>query len=167
MNAEIYKLREAIEDRDSSQQGGLNAILTQAGFTVLTHLNSVDEFYKPRPRIELKASVGAATGRRTVVNGQLLYDAFHFQLGIQAVTSPRNVPGLNDIHEEYIASVRAAMALIGGNESLADTINFPNVYIAERMIDVGQQDYLKEDDGIEYSTLAYDGIVCFRPTAFN
>jgi hypothetical protein len=168
MNPEIYKLREQLEDRDPSQQGGLNAVLTAVGFSVFTRLNAVDDFQKPVPRIELKAAIGTATGHRLVCpDGVLRYDYYHFQLAVQAVTSPQNVPENNDLHEEYLCQVRAAMSAIGGNESLADMANFPNVFIAEKLTDLGTQDYLKEEDGIEYSTLAYDGIVCIRPAAFN
>lgn len=168
MNLDAYMLREQIEDRDTSQQGGLNAVLTAQGFNVFTRLNAVDSFYKVLPRIELKAEIGEATGHRVVCpDGVLRFDYWHFRLAIQATTSPQNKPANNEQHEQFLATVRQAMSAIGGNESLADTVNFPNVFIAEFLKDNGTADNLKEEKGTEYSVLSYDGIVCIRPSAFG
>jgi hypothetical protein len=168
MNLNAYMLREQIEDRDTSQQGGLNAVLTAKGFSVFTRLNGVDAFQKVLPRVELKAEIGEATGHRIVCpDGVLRFDYFNFRLAVQATTSPQNVPANNEQHEIFLATVREAISAIGGNESLADTVNFPNVFIAEYLKDSGTSDYLREKDGTEYSTLSYDGIVCIRPSAFN
>jgi hypothetical protein len=168
MNPDIYKLREQLEDKDATQSGGLNAILTGLGFSVFTRLNAPESFQTTRPRLELKAEIGTATGRRFVCPDNVLrFDAFNFSLKVQAVTEPQNDAANNEQHEEYCGQIRAAMSGIGGNESLADTLNFPNIYIAEYLRDNGTFDTLKETEGLEYSVLEYAGIVCIRPTAFN
>lgn len=166
--SDLYRLREEIEDRDKTQTGGLNAVLLALGFNVFTRLNAATDFQQVRPRIELISEIGAATGRRFVCpDGVLRFDAFAFRLGIQAVTVPSNIPADNQEHEDYLANVRAAMSAIGGPESFADTVNFPNVYIAEFLKDAGADAYLKDNEGIEYTTLSYEGIVCIRKSAWS
>jgi hypothetical protein len=165
----IYRLREQIEDKDQTQSGGLNALLTNAGLSVYTRINAVGEWYKKRPRVELKASVGAATGHRFVCpDGVLRFDQFHFALGFQVVTEPRNIPANNIQHEQMIGTVRNLMSAVGGQQSMDDLANFPGIYIAEKLKDGGVSDSsVDESEGLEYTTLSYEGIVCIRQTAFN
>lgn len=168
MISDLYRLRENLEDLNSGQLGGLNAILTGVGFQVFTRINAIGEFYKITPRVELKAEIGEATGHRFMCPDNVLrFDYFNFNLAIQCVTRPKNKPANNELHEVYVSTVRAAMSAIGGNESLRDHVNFPSVFIAEFLKDSGTADYLKESDGLEYTTLSYAGIVGIRQTAWS
>src|SRR5579872_4040592 len=166
----VFRLREELEDRDATQTGGLNAILTAAlaVVPVYTRINAIEDYYKIRPRVDLKCSVGAATGRRFLCpDGLLRYDAFHFVAGLQVITEPRNIPANNEMHEQMISTCRKVMSGIGGNESAADVVNFPNVLIAEVLKDSGVSDSsVDEKDGLEYTTIGYEGIVCIRPQAW-
>lgn len=164
-----YRLREQLEDKDQLQSGGLNALLAAAGLSVYTRINAVGEWYKKRPRVELKASIGGATGHRFVCpDGVLRFDMFNFSLGFQVTTEPRNIPANNIQHEEMIGTVRNLMSAIGGQQSMADVINFPNIYIAEKLKDNGVSDSaVDESEGLEYTTFSYEGIVCIRQTSFN
>jgi hypothetical protein len=159
-----YKLRECIEDRDKSQNGGINALLTAESMRVYTRLNALDDWYKERPRLDLKASVGAATGHRIVCSdGKLRFDCFVFTVAVQIVTEPRNSAEQNDLHEEMCEIVRKVMSGIGGQSTFGDTVNFPEIYIAEILKDTGVTDNaVDEEAGLEYTTLSWDGIVCIR-----
>ena len=168
LNDATYRLREQLEDKDQTQSGGLNALLTLAGMTVYTRINAVGEWYKARPRVELKASIGAATGHRFACpDGVLRFDAFHFALALQVVTEPRNIPANNIEHEQMIGAVRNVMSSVGGQESIADAISFLGIYIAEKLKDGGVSDStVDESEGLEYTTFSYEGIVCIRQSAF-
>ena len=163
-----YRLREALEDKDKSQTGGIRKVLADAGMDVYTRINAVGDWYKKTPRCELKVEIGGATGHRFVCpDGVLRYDFFNFALAIQAVTRPKNKSDDNEQHETFCATIRGAISKLGGNASALDTDNFPQVIIAEFLRDVGTTDHLKESDGIEYSTMAYAGIVMIRQTAWD
>jgi hypothetical protein len=168
MNFNNYKLREQIEDGDATQTKGLNGYLTAAGFQVFTRLNAPSKFQSIRPRVELRADVGEATGRRAVrPDGGLVFDAFHFRLAVQAVTSLRNNNADNEMAESFLAQIRNTLCTVGAQQSLSDMVNFPNIYIAEILRDAGQTNHVDAEKGIEYNILAYEGITCFRPTALN
>jgi len=165
----IYRLREELEDKDSSQSGGLNALITAQGLVVYTRINATGDWYKERPRVDLKCSIGNATGRRFACADNVpRYDAFHFALAIQVVTEPRNTAANNELHEQMCGIVRNTISSVGGNNSLADVLNFPNVLIPEVLKDSGVSDSaVDEKDGLEYTTMSWDGIVAIRPTAWN
>ncbi|MDE2099883.1 MAG: hypothetical protein KGL39_21700 [Patescibacteria group bacterium] len=170
----IYRLREELEDMDQTQSGGLNSVLSIAllaagNVKIYTRINALGEYYIIRPRVDLKVDIGQATGRRIALpNQQLRFDAFHFHVGIQIVTNPRNIPAENLLHEQMISICRQTLGGIGGNESYNDMVNFPNVFIAEVLKDTGVSDsVIDKDEGLEHTTFGYEGIVCIRPAAWN
>lgn len=159
-----YRLREAIEDKDKFQSGGIASLLAAEAMRVYTRLNALDDWYKERPRLDLKASVGAATGRRIVCgDGLLRFDSFAFTVAVQVVTEPRNSAEQNDLHEEMCQTVRRVMSGIGGQSTFDNFLIFPEIYIAEVLKDTGVSDNsVDEAEGLEYTTLSWDGIVCIR-----
>ncbi|SRR5260221_8169708 len=165
---DIYKIRLQLEDGDINSSGGIANFFRQQDLKVYTRLNAPEDYQKFRPRIELKCAIGAATGRRHFCSDQKLrYDAFNFTLGLQAVTAPNPTPAQNELHEDYVARIRNNASSLGGEATFLDMVNFPGVYIAEPLKDAGIADTLKTNEGVEYSTLSYSGIVCIRHSAWS
>lgn len=155
----IYRLRTGIEE-------AVRLSLESQEFSVFTRSNAPAEFQKVRPRLEIKAMIGAATGRRVVLpNGTMKFDAWHFQLALQVVTAPQSAEANNQLHEQMLARARFVCSSIA-QVSWNDFENFPNLYIAEPLKDSGTDSVLHSEDGVEYSTLGYEGIVCVRNTAW-
>lgn len=164
---EIMKLRQAIEDGPTpGTAGGISGLFTEQGYTVITRQNAPAEFQQIRPRVELKVSLGAATGRCHIFTDKSrAFDAWQFALAIQCVTAPVNDPSQNTQHEDFVAAVRQLM-LNAAQITWTDSTHFPWHYIAEPLRDSGTADYLKAEDGVEYTTLSYGGIIGVRDTAW-
>jgi hypothetical protein len=149
---------------------GFKAAFTAAAFNVFTRMNAAEGFQKVRPRVEIKVVKGAATGRRHfVADVGLREDAWHFDAVFQFVTSAASKDSAaSSAHGEF---VRQGCDLVGGlgqstwgDSGLKD---FPHLFVAEPMRATGDGDYLKDSDGVEYTTVGFAGIVCVRNAAWE
>ncbi len=157
---DIYQLRKSVEEN-------VRQVFEANEFKAFTRQNAPVDFKKFRPRVEIKCQIGRATGRRKVFdNGTMKFDAWMLNLAIQAVTEPNNQDALNILHDEYVGRIRAIVSVLA-QASWNDVANFPTLYIAEPFRDSGTEDVLKTSEGIEHSTLSFDGIVCIRNAAWT
>lgn len=155
---DIYKLRSQLESSMASS-------LTAAGFAVVTRANAPADFQQIRPRIELKAKIGAATGHRNICpDGLARYDCYRVTFAVQVVSAPSN-DGISDLHEQLIGKLRATMEMLA-QYTAADETNFPNVFLALPLRDSGTVDTLKSEDGVEYSVLTWESIAKIRESAW-
>jgi hypothetical protein len=139
-----------------------NAFIAQ-DINAFTRQNAPANFRLQRPRVEIKAKIGAATGHRFVCpDGGLRYDVWMFSLAIMCVTTPQNGDSAENLQQnQYVANVRQLTSILAQG-SWGDEINFPNHYIAEPLKDMGTDENLKTDDNIEYSVLSFDGKIAVR-----
>lgn len=163
----IMKLREQLEDGpDKTKVQGIAGQFEIAQMATKTRQNKPSQFQQERPRVEIKVSIGQATGHRHIfTDNSTAYDEWSFILAAQFVTAPNPDPAQNMIHSDYVAKGRDILFNLA-QRSWNDTDNFPNLLIAEPLRDAGTDDYLKADDGVEYTTLSYAGIVRVRSAAW-
>ena len=156
-----YQLRSAIES-------AVVSYFAAQAITAVSRINAPANFQQKTPRVEIKAIIGGATGRRHIcpADGVLRFDAWTFSLQIQTVCRPNNDPTQNNLVELFNGNVRSIISNLGGPESFIDTTNFPNHYIAEPLKDSGSADTLKTDIGEEFTILSYAGIICIRHAAW-
>ena len=156
----LYNLRPAIEE-------GLRGWFTDQGISAFTRQNAPESFETVRPRVEIEAKVGGATGHRYVTHQGVLYnDAFQIQIAIVAVCSPQNIESDNLGIDKYVARIRGMMQTYG-QATWTDTVNFPNHLIVEPLKDATTIDNLKADDNEEWSTLTFSGIVQIRTNSWT
>ena len=161
MNQSIFKLRSALEE-------AIRSWFVSQDIAAITRQNQPANFIQARPRVEIRCRIGAATGRRHICpDGILRFDAWAFDLAINAVTSPDGNQAQNTLHEDYLALIRSYASSLGGPSCFLDTANFPLHYIAEPIRDGGTDDTLKTEEGVEYSVLTYSGIFCIRHSAWT
>jgi hypothetical protein len=146
-------------------EAGLSQMLTKAGFTVYTRVNAPETFKRPRPRLELKVRIGAATGHRHVcADGLARFDGFRVVVGIQTVTAPQN-DGVNALNEAYLARLRSVMSALAAY-TFDNEKDFPDIYFATPFKDSGTDDTLSLVEGIEYSLAHFESIIAIRTTAW-
>lgn len=132
----------------------------------ITRQNAPENFQQKRPRVEIKCTIGAATGRRELcADGYVRDSGFSFLMDLQIVTqpSPDDVQSLDEIYVAKVRSICTTVSQLTWN----DLTNFPSIFIAEPLRESGTQDNLKSQDGVEYSIVGYVGIVCIRSAAFT
>ena len=156
----IYNFRPAIEE-------GLRGWFTDQGIAAFTRQNAPQSFETVRPRVEIEAKIGAATGHRFVTSqGVLCNDTFFFELAIVAICIPQNIETNNLSIDQYVARVRGMMQTFA-QATWVDTENFANHLIAEPLKDTTTIDNLKLDENEEWSTLTFSGIIQIRTNSWT
>lgn len=158
--AELMQLREPLEE-------SIRAALVAQGLSAVTRKTFPSKFQQARPRHEIKCIIGQATGHMfSCPDGHIRYDGWRFNLAWQVVTNPKNSNNEdNSTHEEHVGIARAYASTLAQN-SWSDATNFPNTLIAEILRETGAPSTLKAQDGVEYTTLNFSGIICIRQTAW-
>ena len=140
--------------------------LTDQGVAAYTRQNSTEEFENVRPRVEVEAKIGGATGHKYVTGGVLYNDTYFFELALVAVCAPQNIEAADLTIDQYVARLRGMMQTYA-QATWADTVNFPYHLIVEPLKDTTTVDNLKADDNEEWSTLTFAGIVQIRTEAWT
>jgi hypothetical protein len=157
---DLMNVEPALED-------GIRLILSAEGIIAITRQNAPESFQTERPRVEIKAKVGAATGHRHVTAGGVIqYDTWFFDLALRAVVQPHNVEADNLLANQYIARLRG-LASTFGQSTWTDEINFPNHLIVEPLKDMTTDRTLQADDNDEFAILNFSGIVQIRTASWN
>jgi len=143
------------------------AALVSDTLKTFTRLNAV-VFQKDTPRVEIKVTIGSATGHKKVLQHDALvrFDQFNFTIAFTAVTRPNPNATQNNLHPDLVARV-GNMAQTFAQTTWTDTTNFPRHYVAEALRDAGRPNTLKPEQGVEQTTLNYSGIICVRPGAWT
>lgn len=160
--SDLYNVRPTIEENSRNS-------LLAAGFDkVFTRLNGVADLQKDRPRLELKAFVGAQTARALpCIDGHLRRDEWNFTLQIAVVTAPGNDSDANVLHDAFCGAVRSMLSTFG-QLTQADTTNWPSHCLSnEPLTETGTQSDLKTDDGYEVSVITVAGVIVIRKSAFD
>ena len=159
MNEAVYRLRETLEEY-------VRSTFETDGIAALTRQNQPENYQQARPRVEIKVSLGGATGRRFLCPDSIIrFDAFYFTLAIQCITTPNKPAAQNKLAEDFVARVRDFCSSFAQN-TWNDLTHFPALYIAERLKDTGTNDS-RIENGVEYSILSFSGIVGIRQTAWQ
>ena len=125
------------------------------------------DLQKDRPRLELKAFIGAQNRHRAMcLDGNERNDQWAFTLQIAAVTALENDTDANVLHDAFCGVVRATVTTLAQG-TWNDTTNWPYHAISEALIETGTQSDLKTDDGYEVSVITVAGVVAIRKTAFD
>lgn len=152
---DLMNLRPALEEN-------VRSYLSSRQVNAFTRRNAPEDFQLVIPRVEIKAQIGSATGRRNhCPDGQLRYDVWGFTLALQCVTSPQNVEANNLLQDEFVSLLRGFASTMA-QDSLDDIANFPNHVIAEPLRDTETEENIKADNNIEYSVLVFDGKIAIR-----
>lgn len=155
---DIYRLRTETEE-------SIRQFFADQEIAAITRANAPKEFQQATPRVEIKMSIGAATGHRFLCpDGIARFDRWRVTISVQCITRPAN-DGQSLLHEQFCARVRQIMATLA-QESWSDTDHFPNVRIAEPLRDTGDQNTLKASEGIEYTVINFSGTLCIRENAW-
>ncbi len=159
--SDLYNVRPVIEENSRTS-------LIAAGFDkVFTRLNGVVDLQKDRPRLELKAFIGAQTRHLELcIDGQRRHDQWSFTMQIAAVTAPENDSDANVLHDVFCGQVRATIATFA-QATWTDTTNWPSHAISEELIETGTQSDLKTAEGYEVSLITVAGTICIRKEAFD
>ena len=156
----LYNLRPAIEE-------GLRGWFTDQMIDAFTRQNAPASFETVRPRVEIEAKIGSATGHRYVTPEGVLYnDTFFFEIAIVAICIPQNIEAADLTIDQYVARIRGMMQTFA-QATWADTENFANHLIAEPLKDTTTIDNLKLDDNEEWSTLTFSGIIQIRTNSWT
>lgn len=154
---DILQLRGPLEE-------SVRTSFVAAGYAAVTRQNFPQSFQQARPRFEIKALIGAATGHRIQCPDNIVrFDRWRFTLNVQVVTNTSGTDATT--HEAHVGYARAFLMTLA-QVSWTDTTNFPNTLIAEPLRETGSSSYLKAEDGVEYTTLNYAGVVSVRETAW-
>lgn len=156
---DLFELRTASEE-------AIRATFVAMQFTAITRANAPVDFQKARPRIEIKCSIGAATGHRFFCPDNIArYDRWRLSLALQCITAPDN-DGTSALHEVFTSRVRNTVATLA-QQSWSDLVNFPLHRLAEPFRDTGDQSTLKTEEGVEYTVLSFSNVICIRETAWT
>ena len=156
----IYNFRPAIEE-------GLRGWFSDQEIAAFTRQNAPESFETVRPRVEIEAKIGSATGHRYVSPAGVLYnDTYFFELAIVAICVPQNIEASNVLIDQYVARIRGMMQTFA-QATWVDTNNFANHLIVEPLKDTTTIDNLKLDDNEEWSTLTFSGIVQIRTNSWT
>lgn len=152
---------------------GFRVLLTAEGIYAVTRQNAPEEFQTQRPRVEIKAHLGAATGHKYVTTaanapqGQILNDTFFFELALRAVTAPQNEEGNNLLNNEYVARLRGMCQTFAQSTWGPPTAAFQYHLIVEPLMDRTTDRTLQSDDNDEFSILDFSGIAQIRTDAWT
>jgi hypothetical protein len=152
---------------------GIRTLFTEAGIFAVTRQNAPEEFQTQRPRVEIKAHLGAATGHKYVTTpanapqGVILNDTFFFELAIRAVTAPQNEEQSNLLNNEFVARIRGMAQTFAQSTWGPATAAFPYHLIVEPLMDRTTDRTLQSDDNDEFSILDFSGIVQIRTDAWT
>lgn len=170
---DLYDVEAWLEDGGEAGGGlGFAGFLSDQGFSVFTRLNSVEDFQKVRPRLELRAVLGGHNGHKALCqDGNERNDQWAFTLAVQVVTVPEPKAEDNVLHGKMRAKLRMVMST-AAQLTWNDTEHFPYHAVAEAFLETGTVPVLREDDGLEYSTISFGAVVAVRSipnvgTAFN
>lgn len=159
MIEDLYKLRTALEE-------GIRLMLSDIQITAITRANSPANFQQVTPRVEIKCSIGQATGHRFLCpDGITRFDRWRVNIGIQCITRPA-ADGVNAINEVFVSNIRNFCSTLA-QVTWTDFNHFPNVRLAEPLKESGGNDTLKAAEACEYSTLGFTGVLCIRETAWT
>lgn len=156
---QIYDIETPIEEATAS-------FLRNAGFFAVTRLNANEDFQKQRPRVEIRALLGGPTPQAHVrlipATFEQHIDIFRFTLHIQCVTELRAADTNNQM-PIYRARIRRQTADI--SKTFIDDTLLPYHAVC-RCWAAGTEYLLNQEEGLEYSTLNYEGDVMVRPSAW-
>jgi len=156
--ADLYQIRRQLEE-------GIRQLFTDEEFTAVTRANFPQEFQQKTPRLEIKCTIGAATGHRfPCPDGFARYDRWRCVIALQAVTKPAN-DGTSALQEIFLGRIRRIAATLA-QTTWTDTDHFPAIRLAEPLRDAGDNNTLKADQGFEYSMLSFAATVCIRENAW-
>lgn len=160
--SDLYNVRVVIEENSR------NSLLASGAFAkVFTRLNGVVDLQKDRPRLELKAFIGAQNRHRALcLDGNERNDQWAFTMQIAAITAPENDPDANTLHDLFCGQVRATCSTLA-QSTWNDLVNWPNHAISEALIETGTQSDLKTAEGYEVSIITVAGVVAIRKAAFD
>ena len=168
-------LNDCMDARPAIEEG-FRALFTALGINAFTRRNAPEDFQTTRPRVEIHAKIGAATGHKfvstattTATGGQpgvLFNDTWNFEIVLRCVTEPQNTEGDNQLNDLFVSQIRG-MAQTFGQSTWTDTADFPNHLIVEPLKDTTTNDNLQSDDNDEYSDLSFSGIVQVRTASWN
>ena len=151
-----YQIRESIE------AGAQNYFIAQ-GYDCISRFNSPVAQQQARPRFEIVAQVGTATGRRRLTaGGTVIDDGWRITVQFKAVTNDTS-DGINAQHALFVSTMHqyaAAMYAAAAN----DTVNFPNHCITEPLREAGRSGSLDTENGVETTTIQFTSGVIFRPS---
>jgi len=155
---DLYQLRSQVEENTRT-------LFEANEIIALTRTNAPEEFQQVTPRVEIKCTIGAATGHRfPCPDGFARFDRWRFNLAIQAVTRPAK-DGVSALHEQFLGRIRNLCSTLA-QSTWEDTGTFPNIRIAEPLRDTGDNNTLKSSSGCEYSVLSFAGTLCIRESAW-
>ncbi len=112
------------------------------------------EFYKHRPRTQLRVTTGAATMHLTTNTNPRRLDAFVGTLLINVITTDNII-----LHREYLATVRGIM---GGN---IDASIVP-YHTLSKCMEAGLSEEIKTDEGLMVTAIIYDLHIAILPDAW-
>lgn len=152
--------------RPAIEEGARGWFEAQA-INALTRQNAPADVQGPRPRVEIMAKIGAATGHRHVTpSGELLNDTWAFDMAVRCVCDPQNEEADNQELNQLVARTRGMMQTFA-QATWVDLINFPYHLIVEPLKDTTTDDTLHADNNEEFSILNFSGIVQIRTAAWN
>lgn len=155
---DLYQLRSEFEEN-------IRTLFAAQEIAAVTRANWPVEFQQFTPRVEIKCAIGPATGHRfPCPDGTARFDRWRFNLAIQVVTRPSN-DGQNALHEVLIGRIRNNCSTLA-QSTWGDISTFPNIRIAEPLRDSGDSSTLRTQDGCEYTTVGFSGILCIRESAW-
>lgn len=156
---DIYQVRSQLEE-------GTRQLFQAQVIVAITRANAPKQFQQATPRVEIKATIGAANGHRFICpDGFARFDRWRCTIAIQAVTRPIG-DGISALHEQFLGRIRNIMSTFS-QETQQDKIIFPNIRMAQPVRDSGDSNTLKQAEGIEYSVLTFNGTVCIEEFAWN
>lgn len=154
----IFALRSAVET------GCKAAIAAATDKAVYIRTDKLEEFQNIRPRYELKANIGQSTGHRNIcADGFARYDTFRVSIAVQIVT--QSTPDKASDHETMIAAATGAMSNLHAL-TYDDATNWPMCFLAVPLRNAGIASTLKTAEGVEYSTIEFQGVVQIRPASW-
>jgi len=173
----------SIEDLRTVLENAFASALNEV-CTVFTRLQA-GLIQKNRPRIEIVATIGQATGaRRAFPNDNPPVTRFvrwNFTVKFECIVEPQTaltqqagesdaaflarVEQNNILLSQLVADVRA-FASTAAQVSWNDFLNFPNHFIAEPMRDAGSPSVIETQKGTERTSLNFTGQIGVRETAW-
>lgn len=152
-----------ISQQETTLEESARQVFAAADIYAVTRTNV--QLQTATPRVEIKARVGAATGKRDVRGSTktMNFSAWYVEYALQTVVAKSN-DGTNALPMAFLGAVRDIMRDLAQN-SWTDTTNFPNLILAEPLKDSGTNLKTNNTDGFEYATCGYSGISMIRNPA--
>ena len=144
------------------EAGAVNTLATLL-ITTGTRETYPQNFQQIRPRVDVKAKIGAGTGRRDIrpSDGVLVMNGWRFDLACNVVTNLQH-DGVEFTHTQLCFEVRKLMQELA-QLSWSNLALFPFHNIAECLRENGTQNTLDQQGNFEYTAMNFSGIVIIRP----